>query len=290
MATTSPVVVTFEHILVPTDFSEVSQRALEYAKTLAKRENAELLLVHVDPPINPLTPPEAVWIDDAEIQVKQAEQLEQSGAALISEGYKAKAISLSGPLYDELLHAIEIYKVDLIVLGTHGRKGLDRFLLGSNAEAMLRRARCPVLSVGTGVPALEDKNWSIREVLCATTFDPRSAEVAVYAHKLAAEHGAELVFFHVKRPGTHNDVDWVSFEEALRRYAPEGVGTHSWLRTRVASVTPGTSIVDLARQRHSDLIVMGAHPASSLATHFGPGIAAKVLMEAPCPVMTLLQL
>jgi nucleotide-binding universal stress UspA family protein len=186
MATTNPVAVTFEHILVPTDFSEVSQRALEYAKTLAKRQNAELLLAHVEPPANLLTPPEAAWIDDSEIQSKHAEELEQSNAALISEGYKAKAISLTGSLYDELLHAIQEYKVDLIVLGTHGRKGLDRFLLGSDAEAMLRRTRCPVLSVGTEAPDLKHKMWSIREVLCATTFDPGSAEVAAFAHKLAA--------------------------------------------------------------------------------------------------------
>jgi nucleotide-binding universal stress UspA family protein len=62
------------------------------------------------------------------------------------------------------------------------------------------------------------------------------------------------------------------------------MGTH-----RIASVAPGSSIADLAKQRGSDLIVMGAHPASSLATHLGPGAVAKVLIEAPCPVMTLLQ-
>jgi nucleotide-binding universal stress UspA family protein len=54
-------------------------------------------------------------------------------------------------------------------------------------------------------------------------------------------------------------------------------------------VDPGVSIVDLAKQRGSDLIVMGARPASSIATHLAPGIAAKVLLEAPCPVLTLLQ-
>jgi nucleotide-binding universal stress UspA family protein len=285
----NPVAVTFEHILVPTDFSEVSERALEYAKTFAKQGNSELLLVHVDPPMNLITPPEAAWIDDAEVQARHAEQLEQSGAALVSEGYRARAIALTGPLYDELLSAIKQYTVDLIVLGTHGRKGLDRLLLGSDAEAMLRRAHCPVLSVGSAVPDLQNKMWNIREVICATTFEPRSAEVAAYAHKLAAQYGAELVLFHVKSPGSQDDVDWVSFEEAFRRYVPEDQGKYSWLRTRLASTTPGSSIVDLAKQRGSDLIVMGARPAWSVATHLAPGTAAKVLAEASCPVMTLLQ-
>ncbi len=289
MATTNPVAVTFEHILVPTDFSEVSQRALEYAKTIAKQGNAELLLVHVNPPVALITPPEAAWIDVSGVESLQEEQLEQSGAVLRSEGYRARAISLTGPLYDELLQAIKQYKVDLIVLGTHGRKGLDRFLLGSDAEALLRHARCPVLSVGPGAPDLKGKEWHLREVICATSLKPRAAEVVAYAHKLAAQHGAELVLLHVKDAGSKEAADWEAFEEAFHYYVPEHLGKGTWLRTRVASTAPNISIVELAKQRGSDLIVMGAHPAASMATHLVPGTAAKVLLEAPCPVLTLLQ-
>jgi len=248
-----------------------------------------LLLVHVNPPINLLTPPEAAWIDESEIQAQREEQLEQSGAALRSEGFRAQAISLTGPLYDELLSAVKQYKVDLIVMGTHGKKGLERLLSGSDAEAMLRQARCPVLSVGPAAPALQDKMWRIREVICATTLQPHSAEVAAFAHKVAAQHGAELVLFHVKNPDSEEDADWVSFEEAFRQYVPEDLRKCAWLRTLLASAAPGIDIVDFARQRGSDLIVMGARPASSMATHLPLGTAAKVLVEAPCPVMTLLQ-
>src|SRR5271165_2342997 len=126
MATTNPVAVTFEHILVPTDFSDVSQRALEYAKTIAKEQNSELMLVHVNPPINLITPLEGAWDEECEIRRQMEEQLEQSGAALRSEGYRARAISITGALYNELLSAIEQYKVDLIVMGTHGKRGLER--------------------------------------------------------------------------------------------------------------------------------------------------------------------
>jgi nucleotide-binding universal stress UspA family protein len=289
MATMNPVAVTFEHILVPTDFSDVSQRALEYAKALAKQGNSELLLVHVDPPINLITPPEAAWIDGSEIQAMHEERLDQSRAELVSDGYRARAISLTGPLYDELRSAIEQYKVDLIVLGTHGRKGLDRLLLGSNAEAMLRHVRCPVLSVGPAVPELQDQKWNIREVICPTTFDLRSVEVAAYAHKLASQYGAELVLFHVKSPHKQENEDSVSFKEAFRRHDSENRGEYSWVRTRLAKTAPGSSIVELVKERGSDLIVMSAHPASSMATHLPPGTAAQVLMEASCPVMTLLQ-
>ena len=288
MATTSPVAVTFDQILVPTDFSETSQRALEYAKAIAKQDKSQLLLVHVGPPLNLITPPEAAWVDVAELESAEEERLEQSGAELRSEGYRARTISLTGALYDELLSAVKQNGVDLIVLGTHGRKGYDRLLLGSDAEAILRQAHCPVLLVGPAAPALQDSTWHLREVICATTLDPRSAKVAAFAHKLAAQHGADLFLFHAQNPDSPN-ADWVSFEEAFHHYVPEGFGTCSCLRTRLVSTAPGTSIVDVAKQRGCDLIVMGAHPASSMATHLSPGTAAKVLIEAPCPIMTMLE-
>jgi len=260
---------------------------LEYAKTLAKPGNSELLLAHVSPGANLIISPEAAWIDAAEIEGLEEQELEQSGAALRSEGFRARTISLIGPLCDQLLSAIKEYKVDLIVLGTHGRKGVERLLLGSDAEALLRHARCPVISIGPGVE--ENKTWHLREVICATTLEPHSAEVVAYAQKLALQHGAGLILLHVKDVVNETDVDWVSFEDAFHYYAQENLGKSSWLRTRLSSAEPGISIVDLAKQRGSDLIVMGARPASSMATHLPPGIAAKVLLQAPCPVMTLLQ-
>ena len=290
MAIVNPAAVTFERILVLTDFSDMSQRALEYAKAIARQGNSQLLLVHVSPPMNLITPPEAAWIDESEVQARQEERLEQSGAALRSEGYRAKAFLLVGALHDELLSAVRQYEVDLIILGTHGRKGFDRFLFGSETEAVLRHSRCPVLSVGPAVPDLKGKMWRLRELICATTLDPQAAEVTAYAHKLATQYGAELVLFHVKNPGRQEQVDWESFAKAFHQYVPEDLGECSslWLRTRLARATPEISIVDLAKQRGSDLIVMGAHPASSMATHLAPGTAAAVLVQAPCPVLTLL--
>ena len=289
MTTTHPVAVTFEHILVPTDFSEVSLRALEYAKTIAKQGDSELLLVHVNPPVNLITPPEAAWVNASELQGLEEEQLEQSGGALRSEGYRARALSLTGPLYKELLSAIERNKVDLIVLGTHGKKGLARLLLGSDAEAVLRHAHCPVISIGPGMTNVQGKTWRLREVVCATTLQPHSAEVIAYAQKLAAGNGAELVLLHVKDAGNGEDVDLVSFEETFQYHALEDLGKSSWLRTHLGDAGPGVRIADFAKQRGSDLIVMGARPASSMATHLAPGIAARVLLEAPCPVMTVLE-
>ena len=152
MSTISPVKVTFDHILVPTDFSDASLRALEYAKAVAAQENSEILLVHVNQPMNSITPPEAAWIDESELLKQQRDQLEQSEQALRSEGFRTEAISLTGELQDEILLAVKQHKVDLIVLGTHGDRGLQRFLAGSDAEVVLRHVLCPVLAIGPAVP------------------------------------------------------------------------------------------------------------------------------------------
>ena len=289
MSTTSSVAVTFERILVPTDFSEVSRQALEYAKTIARQENAELLLVHVSPPVDLINPPEAAWIDISEVQSIQQEQLEQNSAALRSEGYRARSVSATGPLCDELLSIAQQYKANLIVLGTHGKKGLERLMLGSDAEAVVRHATCPVLSVGPAVPDRKGKPWQIQEVLCATTLTPASARVVAFAHRLAGVLEAELLLFNVRDPKAEDDVDWESFQEAFHHFVPEDLGARTWLHTRLANASPAENIVDLAAHRGSSLIVMGAHGASSAATHLPRGTVARVLHEAPCPVMTLLE-
>jgi nucleotide-binding universal stress UspA family protein len=245
--------------------------------------------VHVSPLPELITPPEAAWMDVSGVQEQEAEQLEQAGAALRSEGYRARAISLTGSLHNELLATLTGYKVDLLVVGTHGKKGFERFLTGSDAEALLRRVVCPVLCVGPAVPALHGKTWSVRKIICATTLDANSAPVAALAQKLAAFYQAELDLFHVQDPDAKEEVDYESFEEALRSYSPEGLGRYAWLHPRVDSRSPGASIIDLATSNGADLIVMGARSASPIATHVQGGIVAEVLAQAPCPVMTLPQ-
>jgi nucleotide-binding universal stress UspA family protein len=291
MSTISPAKVTFEHILIPTDFSDVSLRAVEYAKSIAGQENSELLLVHVHQPANLIIPPEAAWIDESEIVERQQEQLDQSAAALRSEGFRAESLSLTGDLRDEILSAAKQHKVDLIVLGTHSDRGLERFLAGSDAEVVLRHALCPVLALGPAVPDSRQVAWPPREVLCVTDLDPRSAGIAAFAYLLARQHEAQFVLFHADSPRDQQDLSWAAFDRAFREHVhvPEGLEGHLSFRTWPVNAAAGTRIVDLAKERGSDLIVMGARTASSIATHLTRGTASKVLGEAPCPVMTLHQ-
>ena len=90
MTTLAPATVAFERILVPTDFSDASEHALEYAKAIAREYQSKLFLVHIHQAINPAAPPEAVWVDSESIQETLQEELEQAAAALRSEGLKTE--------------------------------------------------------------------------------------------------------------------------------------------------------------------------------------------------------
>ncbi len=288
MSTIAPVHVAFERILVPIDFSDASQRTLAYAKNIARQYQSHLFLVHVNQPVNPLTPPEAVWIDEGGIQQRLEEQLEQAGAALRSEGFQAEALSVTGTIQSEILSLLKENKIDLIVMGTHARKGFDRFLFGSDTEAVLRHVQCPVLVIGPQVAPATDEKWHPRRLICATTFDPNSAWIAAYAYHLAAQFQAEFVLINIENPKqSRESEDWPLFENEFKKNLADGISPDNAVRILLSDSIPAHQIVDVAKERNADLIVIGAHTASVIASHLAPGTAPRVFTEAPCPVLTL---
>lgn len=287
MTTLTSATITFERILVPTDFSDTSERAIEYAKSIASQFQSQLFLAHINQPLNPITPPEAIWIDTEGIREQLEQQLEQRGAALRSEGFRAKALSVTGAIRNEILSLVSENNIDLIVMGTHGRSGLDRVLFGSDTEAVLRKVSCPVLVVGPEVAAAEGQVWPPKRVICATTLDPDLSWVAAYAYRLSVRYQAEFILFNIGNPGpTIVDSDWLQFENAFKKNLGS-LGSDISLRTLLSDNPPGKKIVDVAKDHHAGLIVMAARTASSVATHLPPGTVPQVFAEAPCPVMTL---
>jgi nucleotide-binding universal stress UspA family protein len=140
-----------EKILFATDFSEGSAAALPYAADIARQYGAKLYLVHVVYDITKATGWYVPHVAVGEIY----DEIEKSARAEIGKidpvelrGLKdVGQVILKGTPYEEIIKFAEDNKVDLIVLGTHGRKGIDRVLFGSTAEQILRNAPCPVLSV-----------------------------------------------------------------------------------------------------------------------------------------------
>lgn len=137
-----------QHFLVPVDFSDDSNHALEYAIALASRLHARLTLLHVIQSMSlggtdmGVALPYA-YIQDLEAELRQS--LEGYVKRATEAGLQAEASLLHGVPFQEILYAAKTQKVDLIVMGTHGRTGLRHVLLGSVAEKVVRLAPCPVL-------------------------------------------------------------------------------------------------------------------------------------------------
>lgn len=138
-------------ILFPTDFSEGSSQALQYAVDLAKRYGAKLYLVNVIYDIVKATgwyvPHVSVDTMYAEIQEGAKKELERFGVEDLSGIKDLERVVVTGVPHEEIINFAKSHKIDLIVMGTHGRKGVDRILFGSTAAQIVRFAPCPVLTV-----------------------------------------------------------------------------------------------------------------------------------------------
>ena len=145
--------VKFEHILCPTDFSEPAKKALEYACELTTQYGAELHLLHVLPdPVAALTAYGPVvsaipadWEENMRTQVNQqlADALDQKW----EQGKKVHRAVSEGVPHAEIIRYAKDHAIDLIVMGTHGRTGFNHFIMGSEAEKVVRQAPCPVLTI-----------------------------------------------------------------------------------------------------------------------------------------------
>jgi len=146
----------FKSVLCPVDFSNSSDAALQYASILAREADALLTLVHVEETL-PEYPADIAGYGMGVVAIER-----NRSADLLANVYPAiKGVHferrvLKGDPAHEILRFAEQENVDLIVMGTHGRRGLSRLVMGSVAESVLRRAKCPVLTVRQPVVTLSE--------------------------------------------------------------------------------------------------------------------------------------
>jgi nucleotide-binding universal stress UspA family protein len=142
---------TFNHILIPTDFSETARDALRTARDLAKDTQARLTIAHVVPDVW-----QQAWVAEAGIEVASVQQAWVDGGknqlkALAEEeglrGASVATVVLIGSPHTAIAEFVDTHNVDLMVVGTHGHGPIRRFVLGSVAERLIRAAHCPVLAV-----------------------------------------------------------------------------------------------------------------------------------------------
>ena len=293
MTVFTPFRVAFDRILVPTDFSDVSETALSYAKSLARDSDATIALAHAWEPVNPVMPPESVWLDQFARQAAQSQELEDDAAKLHAEGFEVKIVSPVGQPLTELLKLAEHDDCDLIVMGTHGRSGIARMLFCSDTEAVFRHAHCPVLAVGPKVASANPEAWQPKDILCACDMHRNSAETAAFALQLAKKFDATVSVVHVQdaqEDGRREGAE-LSFDFALRELLGNSMERkmnpkYLW-HVPHAGETVGKALARVATERRADLLVVGAHGAKPLQTHFGRGVAMEAIGEATCPVLVL---
>ena len=177
-------------ILMALDFSSASNAALPYALATVRAYDARLYLAHViRPDVYTLVSPEAL---SAVLEQAHRNAEQQMAKILVSgrlRGVPHQVLLGQGELWGVLSTMIQQYEIDLVVMGTHGRTGLQKMLLGSVAEQVFRMATCPVLTVGPGVPGDEvPEQVRLHRIVYATDFSPAAESAAGYALSLAQEN------------------------------------------------------------------------------------------------------
>lgn len=284
MTVFAPTRIAIKEILMATDYSSASESALPFALEMARHFDAGLHLVHV------LLPGE--WEPTADdttgaFEYKPAEQAEKHMASLLSTIDLGTVrceylIRRGSSVWEELDRIIQDKAIDMVVLGTHGRGGIEKLLVGSVAEEVFRKAPCPVLTIGPGftggVPT------AFRRIVFATDLTPESLEHLPFVLGFAEDWNAHVIVMHV--PKSPYVPDRLVAESTVKRMR-ELIPPQANLEYAVEFGDPAYAIKHLAENENCDLIMLGAHIGGDASTHFSGTIAHKILLEARCPVLTV---
>lgn len=297
-----------KNILYATDYSPCAKAAIPFLRVIAERYGSTVHVIHVCSP----EPRTSVPTDKfPELDAVQYVAEVEMKALLASNDFGDIALTSTvehGDLWEVLAAAIKQKNIDLIVIGTHGRRGLKKVVLGSVAEQVLRHASCPVLTVGPHVidGAVADASFS--RILLATDYSPSSRHALSYAVSLARANKSHLMLLHALTanvellptsaeyvsPGMQMSAEFVA--QALvvdRRHLAELISHETMHELNPEIIvecgsTAGT-ILAIAESRQANLIIMGAHSgfASTIFTHLPWATASTVISQARCPVLTV---
>jgi nucleotide-binding universal stress UspA family protein len=293
----------FRQILCPIDFSDFSRHALIHARAIAGQHASTLTLLHVCPmtaapyalglPVVPVSVPTPV---DLRALV---ESMRRFAGTDVATSVATQFEIGEGDAASEILDRAAAMPSDLIVMGTHGRSGFERLVLGSVTEKVIRKATCPVLTVPR--PMEDVAPAAFTRILCAIDFSETSLRALEYALSLRQDTGAHLTLVHVVEvspaPRVGDDLEERTLgayvaaaaharAERLQRMIPENLDTHRCVETVVAIGSAHREILRIAAERASNVIVLGAHGFG--VTHLLFGSAAHhIVRQAQCPVLTV---
>ncbi|PYR52148.1 MAG: hypothetical protein DMF89_03580 [Acidobacteria bacterium] len=293
-------------ILCPIDFSEVSRHALDHARVFAGWYRARVTALHVrnpaflqNPPLLFAEAPPGGGTAETDREYLEGQLRDWVGSlktagietdVLVDEHYNPSA---------RIVDHAKTLPADLIVMGTHGRGGFERLILGSVAEKVLRKASCPVLTVPA--PTVTSSKLPLKRMLCPVDFSEPSIAALELAFSIAEESDGRLTILHVFDWPTDDEVggQWALDLPEVRRQVEERA------RQRVEALVPRQvrdwcspvptlrygkayrEILALADAEHTDLIVMGVHGRNAVDMMLFGSTTNHVVRSASCPVLTL---
>ena len=292
-----PRLLSIRRILCPVDFSEFSDRAYEYALSLAHHYGARLFVEHV---IQPITSPypyyafpdtwnETVWSLDAsaDSELKKLLQIHHF------DGVRPDLVVQRGLVPEAILDLAARESIDLIVMGTHGRQGLDRLAMGSVTERVVRRTRGPVLVVRKPSHdfVTHDRNRDpveLHSILSCTDFSDASAAAMKYSLSLAMEYNAELTLLHVLE-GMPDSTDFenqvAQATQKIQTLVPREAYNWCSIKTVVRLGKPYQEIIQLALEARIDLVTMGVRGRNILDVTLFGSTTHRVIQLGSCPVL-----
>jgi nucleotide-binding universal stress UspA family protein len=267
---------------------------LPHAVAIARHFGSKLYLAHVIPPDAygsiPVGERDAVLEN---IQSHVEEQMAGLRSTSLLRELPHEVLIDHGDVWPMLSAMVERHAINLIVIGTHGRRGVEKLLLGSVAEEILRRAQHPVLMVGPESSVASETEASPRRILYATDFSPESEPAMHYACGLAKEYGSGLFFLHVaedvwKEPLSTRmqAADFFRMRMQEKRWVLEEGSAPEF---RVEFGPPAESILEIAGKLQIGLLVLGVRgtPYPRVAAHLPGPTADDVVSHARCPVLVI---
>jgi nucleotide-binding universal stress UspA family protein len=288
----NPVGVGIHSVLIATDLSRCSAVAVNYGLELAHEYQAKANLVFVLPSADFLMAGPDAYVAAKDAARRDLLELKAGlrRAHCYTEGEDYHLLLMEGEAAQSILDCARQNQADMIVVGTHGRGGLGKVLMGSVAERVFRQSPVPVMTLG---PHLHrpGRGFTPRNILLAADFTPASEYAAHYASALARERNAKLTLLHVlDHPAMSGVADRAEITQGMERKLADLIGQDAEglqlsCRVEMGKVVP--AILHTVVEIGADLLVMGVRPWSGVLDRLMWPNAYEIVREAACPVLTV---
>ncbi len=278
-------------LLAAVDFSVQTSCVMEVATTIANAFSSEVIVVNSATPLVYGTGAEPIPIETFDVNLdiaksRMVELVKSSPALATLKHREIVAYADAGDLVEQV---VRDQKVQLVIAGSHGARGIERLALGSVAESILRRVPCPTLIVG---PNCRIDHYPFRSILFATDLQDTGLRAAQYASGLAERFHGRLTMLHVVEPRSLPNELQPEFSEertlqAMQRLLPPDLNTYATAKVRIEYGKACDLITHTSKAESASLIVLGIREGGTLPDHVPWSTLSHVIREAHCPVLVV---